>query len=254
MEAEAQAMGFKKFIPPMSIVVFLVLTAAGAYRVRLGIMEKHMVAAIGMQDKRAIVELANCFPSPVNARYNDGCTALHWAAERGDRALVELLLRKGADIDARTFGPILIGPNSYIGGQTPLHKAAEAGRIEAAEILIAWGADLNAKDCMGRKPLIVAVSKTQKGVIELLIAKGADINGRDDHGWAPIHWAAHGNKEVMELLIAKGADVNAKVNFGHRDWTALQLAIDFGRMDVAEVLRKAGAKEDRSGNDEPEGQ
>jgi hypothetical protein len=40
--------------------------------------------------------------SPVNVSDDDGYTPLHWAAEYGNLALVRSILKKGADLSART--------------------------------------------------------------------------------------------------------------------------------------------------------
>lgn len=48
-----------------------------------------------------------------------------------------------------------------------------------------------------------------------------------------------GNTEMVELLIARGADVHAKNKEGQ---TALSLAIRNNLPEIAEILRKAGAK------------
>ncbi|UCC99109.1 MAG: ankyrin repeat domain-containing protein, partial [Phycisphaerales bacterium] len=57
----------------------------------------------------------------------------------------------------------------------------------------------------------------------------------------PLHCAArYGHKEVAELLIAKGAGVNARNNEGQ---TPLDIAVEEGRPEIVELLRKHGAKE-----------
>jgi ankyrin repeat protein len=57
----------------------------------------------------------------------------------------------------------------------------------------------------------------------------------------PIHDAAKaGNVDQVRQLIEKGADVNAKNVFGS---TPLLLAAEVGHKDVAELLKKHGAKE-----------
>ena len=229
----------RKFIPPTSIVVFLVLTFLGAYYVRLCILERHMVAAMDMKDKAAVAELANSWPCPVKARGEYERTPLHLAAGWGDCTLVELLLRKGADINAKDCV-----------GKTPLHGVAECGREKMVEFLIAKGANINAKAIVpdmgdmtfssGETPLHCAVTTpwTVKAA-EILITKGADVNARDDSGETPLHWAARsGQKEAVELLIAKGANISAKDSQGR---TALGWAIDQKHDAVEEVLRKAGA-------------
>lgn len=48
-----------------------------------------------------------------------------------------------------------------------------------------------------------------------------------------------GNPEIVKLLIARGADVHAKDKEGQ---TALSLAIRNNMPEIAEILRKAGAK------------
>ncbi len=49
-----------------------------------------------------------------------------------------------------------------------------------------------------------------------------------------------GNPEIVKLLIARGANVNAKDKEGQ---TALSLAIRNNLPEIAEILKKAGAKE-----------
>src|SRR6185503_17111361 len=53
----------------------------------------------------------------VNLAQGDGMTALHWAAERGDEAMVKALLTAKASVKATT----------NIGNYTPLHVAAKTG-------------------------------------------------------------------------------------------------------------------------------
>ena len=60
-------MCLKKFIPPMSIVLLLLLALAGTYYVRLHILEKHMTAAVEMEDK-AELALPGPLEHPVHHR------------------------------------------------------------------------------------------------------------------------------------------------------------------------------------------
>ena len=57
----------------------------------------------------------------VGGAQGDGMTALHWAAERGDVALADMLLYAGANVAAVT----------RIGQYTPLHLASRAGSVKA---------------------------------------------------------------------------------------------------------------------------
>ncbi len=223
-------MKLRNYIPPMSIVLFIVVTLAGTYFVRRLILEKTMITAMEIGDSATVAELADSFPSPINARDKRQRTPLHRAADWGDRALVELLLVKGADVNARDKD-----------GQTPLHWACTFGRTRVVETLIAKGADIDPKDVCGSTPLHLAALCGHREVVELLLADGAGINTRIHVGWTPLHLAADcGRKEVVELLISKGADLAAK---DVRGSTALRLALRGKHDAVAEVLRKAGAKD-----------
>ncbi|MFB0553220.1 MAG: ankyrin repeat domain-containing protein [Phycisphaerae bacterium] len=89
-------------------------------------------------------------------------TALHYAAEKGRKKVVELLLAKGANTDARDAL-----------STTPLHHAVEKKHKEVIELLIAKGADANAKDYKGRTPLWYAKRKGYTEIVELLRKHGA---------------------------------------------------------------------------------
>ena len=60
-------------------------------------------------------------------------------------------------------------------------------------------------------------------------------------GWTALHSAAFLNlKEIVQLLLAKKADVNIKDDDGK---TPLTIATENGHKEVADQLRKVGAKE-----------
>ena len=206
----------------------------------------------------------------VNAKDKDGCAPLHLAASSGHKDVAEVLIAKGADVNAKE-----------IFGATPLLYAADHGHMDVVELLITKGANVNAEDAMGltalnvikgskdvaelliakganvktassdgETPLHVAADYCQKDVAELLIAKGADVNAKDKNGRTPLFKAAmplfsafiEGQKDFAELLIAKGADVNVKDNNGT---TPLQGAGYAGKMEIVELLKKHGARENQ---------
>ena len=70
------------------------------------------------------------------------------AAWNGYKEIVELLIAKGADVNAK---------DNY--KWTPLHMAANGGHKEIAELFIAKGADVNAKDDVGDTPVDWADNK-----------------------------------------------------------------------------------------------
>jgi hypothetical protein len=98
----------------------------------------------------------------VNAGRSDGGgTPLHFAAGWGQKEMVELLIAKGAEVNAKEGG-----------GGAPLHVAAAFGKNEIAELLIAEGADMNAKDDDGYTPLDWAIEGNQSETADLLRKHG----------------------------------------------------------------------------------
>ena len=73
--------------------------------------------------------------------------------------IVQLLLEKGADVNARNTA-----------GWTPLLHAAQFSSSEIVELLIEKGADVNARGTLGMTPLSVC---SHDAVKQLLIDAGA---------------------------------------------------------------------------------
>lgn len=74
----------------------------------------------------------------VDCRDDQGCTPLHFAADRGLAPIAQLLLDHGADVNAKDAD-----------GQSPLHYAAICGRQELCSLLVAAGADVALEDADG---------------------------------------------------------------------------------------------------------
>src|SRR6185436_5319615 len=101
----------------------------------------------------------------VGGAQGDGMTALHWAAERGDVALADMLLYAGANVAAVT----------RIGQYTPLHLAAASGNADVVKVLLDRGADANAREAeWGQTPLMFAAAQNRAAAIAALLAGGAD--------------------------------------------------------------------------------
>ena len=100
-----------------------------------------------------------------------GYTPLHLAAEKNSKEIGELLIAKGADINAKDniegnmvlffLMKTILNKEKQLNkkNETPLHYAADNNAKEIGEILISRGADLNAKDIIYRNITILFLIK-----------------------------------------------------------------------------------------------
>jgi len=134
-----------------------------------------------------------------SAPRGDGMTPLHWAAERGDAAMSEMLLYAGANVSART----------RIGEYTPLHLAAKSGSAAVVDQLLKAGADVRARTlASGVTALHLAAASGNAAVITSLLNAGADVNAKEaEWGQTPLIFAAAQNRiAAIKALMAAGAD------------------------------------------------
>jgi ankyrin repeat protein len=187
--------------------------------------------------------------SNVNARSEDGSTALLWATYRADPDMVRMLIAAGADVEAA---------NHY--GVTPLLEASEIGNAPILEALLKGGAkwDLTYKD--GETVLMEAARTGSLESVDLLIAKGMDVDVREtSQQQTALMWASiEGHLGVVKALLKAGAQPNLAArssglepptDIGGRAWldysrgglTALMFAAREGHGEVVRVLLDAGA-------------
>ena len=175
-------------------------------------------------------------------------TALMYAVRNNHLQIVQLLVSRGANVNARTrIGPTpnFFKPNSSAafghgvginrgglpdrgsripiqGGMTPLLYAARDGRLGSVEILVKAGADVNQGDANSISPLVIAINNNQIKVARFILEQGADFNAMDWYGRSPL-WSA------VEL---RNMDIH-NATFAHE--------VDReGALDLIEVLLRRG--------------
>ena len=127
-------------------------------------------------------------------------TPLHLAAWKDSLAVAELLLDRGAKIEARDKWQ-----------RTPLHWAAYYDSIAVAKLLLDRGADYEARDNEQSTPLHLAALRDSRAVAELLLDRGAKIDARNEYQRTPLHLAAmYDYRAVAELLLNRGAKIDAR--------------------------------------------
>ncbi|KAL6853057.1 hypothetical protein ACO1O0_007609 [Amphichorda felina] len=189
--------------------------------------------------------------------------ALSDAAKLGSVDVVELLLKRGADIEApanNSAKPLYAASRCWDSslsiqvlkvllehgadplavdntGLSALHGFARYGTPAAVSILLEHGATagINSVDDSGHTPLHYTVDPD---IVQLLLDNGADPNIPDENGITALHTAK--KPETAKLLIEAGADIDAVC---HQVRTPFNHALYRGksRSAVAEWLIRNGA-------------
>jgi ankyrin repeat protein len=126
----------------------------------------------------------------------NGYTPLHLAMfSVGHKKMVELLVSKGADVNAKAAS-----------GATPLFFAVLRDQKDDAQILIEHGADVNIPDAYGDTILDCALHLQYGSMIQLLVDHGADVNAVDQSGHRPLSYAmGMDDHKWADLLKKHGA-------------------------------------------------
>ncbi|MEZ5419963.1 MAG: ankyrin repeat domain-containing protein [Vicinamibacterales bacterium] len=188
---------------PIAAVVAMTVLAGAQARPDAG---RSAVADAAMKGQRDTVKALIADGADVNAAQGDGMSALHWAADRGDAEMAELLTYAGASVSAVT----------RIGQYTPLHLASRAGSLGVVQALLKAGAEADAKTSVsGATPLHLAAAAGNPAVVTALLDAKADVNATESEwGQTPLIFAASLDRvDAVKVLLARGAnpDVTSKV-------------------------------------------
>jgi ankyrin repeat protein len=165
------------------------------------------VADAAARGDKAAVQALIAKKADVNVPQNDGATALHWAVFKGDKELVDALIRAGANAKAANRA-----------GSTPLWLASVNGDAAIIKALLVAGADPNEKLPLGRTPLMTAARTGNVEAMKVLVEAGADVNAKETlRGTTALMWAAdEGHAPALKFLIDNGADIAARSNPAQR--------------------------------------
>ena len=147
--------------------------------------------------------------------------------------LIQLLIDKGADVNARTRE--LPPPRRWLyslndvswvdfTGQTPFLRAALSGDTTTMKLLVSRGADPNLPTLAGTTPLMAAAGvnwvvaqtyteslQARYDAVALCLELGADVNAANSMGLTALLGAANrGSNDIIELLVKRGARLDVK--------------------------------------------
>ena len=218
---------------------------------------KHSSVSVNILDQKEplLIIAADMIPSPSTAGYVDivrfllsrscdvnvkgssGNTALARACDRGNQAMVEVLLSH-AEVEVNKAGEDDL---------TPLLCAARSGSNAVVDLLLArQDIQVNLRgsaenpDIRGKSALILAGELGHQDIVRSLVKHpGLEINLKDEDGYSGLIWAAdNGHQEaVWEFLQHPLLQVNAVDLDGH---SALTWAADRGHTEIVTLLLDHG--------------
>lgn len=155
------------------------------------------------------------------------------AVRNNQPAVVEALLKKGADANAKDRA-----------GKSVLLLATESSLIKIARLLLHYGADVNQQDKRLESPFLTAGATGKSDFVKLFLENGArfDVYNRYN-GTALIPACERAHLEVVRLLAnTKGFPIDHVNRLG---WTALMEAVVLGNggpeyVSVVQILVDAG--------------
>lgn len=174
----------------------------------------------------------------------NGWTPIISHSAKGNKAIVKLLIKCGADVNAVYMRK---GAFDATPGTTALMQAAGHGHVGTVKLLLSAGGNIKATDVNGHNAIFHALKANNQDIAKLLFLKGCDLT--DDILCTAVR---RGNVKMTKWLISKGAKANCRFGrFDHDRWwpeggTLLGYAIKNAGLNeypvkIAELLIKSGA-------------
>jgi ankyrin repeat protein len=187
---------------------------------------QNFLAAIKTGKAAEVTQRLDIEPALVNARDEQGLSAVLTAAYYQEPGIARLLVQRGAALSV--FEACAVGElspvqalveqqpellNAYApDGFQALGLAAFFGQAGIVEYLLQKGAEVNSpsRNAMRVMPLHSAIANKQTEIARLLLDHGADVDATQAGDFTPLHEAAqNGLLDVTQWLLERGANVNA---------------------------------------------
>lgn len=133
---------------------------------------------------------------------------MHWAAFSGRNVVVDMLISKGARINATNMGD-----------DTALHLASAHGHKDVVHMLLKHKADINAVNEHGNTPLHYACFWGYQNIAEELINSGALVNISNKYGEIALDKCKGQMQQKLHELAEKlGQDISRKIPYKDQSW------------------------------------
>jgi ankyrin repeat protein len=177
----------------------------------------------------------------INVTGFQGRTPLIMAVAEGHTEVVQLLVRKGANIFVQDMN-----------GDSVLNYAIWGGNAEIVEIFLKSGIDIGLIDNEGNNALMLASLHCEPDIVKLLLKYGSNINKKNKHGNPPLFLAVrsckcrrgfdHDKLGTIEILLSAGANVKELNNSGENVLMfAAKYGIDSNCIAIIKLLINKGA-------------
>jgi ankyrin repeat protein len=164
-----------------------------------------VVDAARTGDWSTVRSLVAANKAAVNTPDIDGTRPLHWAIRAGEADIVEVLLKAGADANAKDRLDV-----------TPLFLAAMNGDGVIVRKLLNAGANANQVEKTGETILMVAIRTGSTDAVRALLEHKANANYAEPQlQLTPLMLAAEGGyTDIVADLIKSGADIQVRTRTG----------------------------------------
>lgn len=145
----------------------------------------------------------------INQQNNDGLTAIHYAAFRGNIEIIQYLIDHG--------GNPFIKDND---GHNVIHIAAQGDKVNVIYYFVKnYNLDVNDRDSKNSSALHWAAYLNKEIALTYLLAWGANVNSQDAEHNTPLHLAVLTSERIKEtrcvkILLLKGAKRNLENSAG----------------------------------------